>query len=165
MARGFEKISFSQFSVDISDDRNLYDEYNLPIRSTSQSAGYDFRTIQDFTIRPGEIVKIPTGIKVYMNPDEMLMLVVRSSVGFKYNVRLCNQVGIIDSDYYNNETNEGNIWVSLQNHGDKDFVVKKGEVFVQGIFTKYLITDNETESHQKRVGGFGSTNNRRDKNE
>ena len=73
-----------------------------------------------------------------MNEDEMLMIVVRSSQGFKYNVRLCNQVGIIESDYYNNETNEGHLFIRLQNHGDKDYIVKKGDAICQAIFTKFL---------------------------
>ena len=103
--RKFEKISFSQFSKDICNDKDLYDEYNLPKRATLKSAGYDFYAISDFVIHPGEVLKIPTGVKVIMNGDEALMLYVRSSMGFKYNVRLTNQVGVIDSDYYNNPDN------------------------------------------------------------
>lgn len=154
--RFFEKISFEQFKKDVRDNINTYNEYNLPSRSTSCSAGYDFKVIEDFILKPGEIIKIPTGVKVYMQPDEMLMLVIRSSVGFKYNVRLCNQVGIIESDYYNNENNEGHMWLSIQNHGDKDLVVKKGDRIVQGIFAKFLITDDDN-SMNKRKGGIGST--------
>ena len=92
------------------------------------------------------------------NEDEMLMLVVRSSMGFKWNVRLTNQVGIIETDYYNNENNEGHMWVALQNHGDKEYHVKQGEAYAQGIFTKFLTVDNEDEIEGKRKGGFGSTN-------
>lgn len=155
--RKFEKVSFLQFSKDISDDKNLYEEYNLPKRSTFKSAGYDFYTINDFVIHPGEVVKIPTGIKVIMNDDEVLMLFVRSSMGFKWNVRMTNQVGVIDADYYNNPDNEGHMWLSLQNHGDKDFVCKKGSAFCQGIFTKFLVTDDDSASGE-RLSGFGSTN-------
>ena len=155
--RKFEKISFSQFSHDISDDKNLYDEYNLPKRGTLKSAGYDFYAINDFVIHPGEVMKVPTGIKVIMNDDETFMLYVRSSMGFKYNVRMTNQVGVIDADYYNNSDNEGHMWFSLQNHGDKDFVVKKGQAFGQGVFSKYLITDDD-EATCIRKSGFGSTN-------
>jgi len=155
--RKFEKISFSQFSHDISDDKNLYDEYNLPKRGTLKSAGYDFYAINDFVIHPGEVLKVPTGVKVIMNDDEAFMLYVRSSMGFKYNVRMTNQVGVIDADYYNNSDNEGHMWFSLQNHGDKDFVVKKGQAFGQGVFSKYLITDDD-EASGVRISGFGSTN-------
>ena len=157
--RKFEKISFEQFSKDIKDDKNMYDAYNLPRRKTKYSAGYDFFAIEDFELTPGEIKKIPTGIKAIYPGDEALMLFVRSSMGFKYNVRMCNQVGIIDSDYYNNPSNEGHMWVALQNHGDKVFKVKAGESFVQGLFMKYYVTDEEEEIKNERTGGFGSTNN------
>lgn len=155
--RKLEKISFSQFSHDICDDKSLYDEYNLPKRATLKSAGYDFYAIEDFVIHPGEVMKVPTGIKVLMNDDEAFMLYVRSSMGFKYNVRMTNQVGVIDADYYNNADNEGHMWFSLQNHGDKDFVCKKGQAFGQGVFSKFLITDDD-EVSDVRVSGIGSTN-------
>ena len=155
--RKFERISFSQFKKDVSDDINLYNEYILPNRATKFSAGYDFIAIDDFVIMPGEVKKIPTGIKVIMNDDEALFLYVRSSMGFKYNVRLTNQVGIIDKDYYGNPDNDGHIWISLQNHGDKEFVVKKGAAFCQGIFMKYLITDDDN-ANGVRESGIGSTN-------
>ena len=154
--RKLEKISFSQFSHDICDDKKLYDEYNLPRRATIKSAGYDFYAISDFVIHPGEVLKIPTWIKVNMNDDEAFMLYVRSSMGFKYNVRMTNQVGVIDADYYNNSDNEGHMWFSLQNHGDKDFVVKKGQAFGQGVFSKFLITDDDIVT-DVRNSGIGST--------
>lgn len=141
--RNFEKISYEQFRKDIIDDKKAYDNYNLPIRKTKGAAAYDFEALSDFTIEPGEIKKIPTGIKVKMELDDVLFLIVRSSMGFKYNVRLCNQVGVIDSDYYNNKDNEGHIWIRLENEGDKPYVVKKGEGIIQGVFIKYLTVDNE----------------------
>lgn len=155
--RKFEKISYEQFKKDIIDDSNLYENYLLPKRCTKYSAGYDFFSLTDFTLKPNEIIKIPTGIKVTMSGDEMLMLVVRSSQGFKYNVRLCNQVGIIESDYYNNESNEGHIWIKLQNEGSKDYTIKKGDAICQGIFTKFLTVDDEEQIGNERKGGIGST--------
>ena len=162
MARYFEKISFEQFKKDIEDNIKLYDEYSLPRRSTKYSAGYDFFSLYDFVLRPGEIKKIPTGVKVNMNTDEMMMLVVRGSMGFKYNVRMCNQIGIFESDYYNNPSNEGHAWLKLQNEGTEDFIVKKGDAICQGIFTKFLTITNEEEIENERIGGFGSTNKRED---
>ena len=154
--RKLEKISFLQFSKDICDDKSLYEEYILPRRATLKSAGYDFYALSDFVIHPGEILKIPTGVKVLMNDDEAFMLYVRSSMGFKWNVRMTNQVGVIDCDYYNNLDNEGHMWFSLQNHGDKDYVVKKGQAFGQGVFIKFLITDDD-EVTDIRVSGIDST--------
>ena len=156
--RKFEKVSIDEFSKYY--DKTLYEEYDLPKRMTSHSAGYDFFAIEGFTIKPGEIKKIPTGYKATFGNDEMLMILVRSSMGFKYNVRMTNQVGIIESDYYNNIDNEGHMFVSLQNEGDRDFVVKKGEGYAQGIFTKFLICDDDVTTNE-RQGGLGSTNKER----
>lgn len=156
--RKFEKVSIDEFSKYY--DKKLYEEYDLPKRMTTYSAGYDFLSIEGFTIRPGEIKKIPTGYKATFGNDEMLMILVRSSMGFKYNVRMTNQVGIIESDYYNNIDNEGHMFVSLQNEGDRDFVVKKGEGYAQGIFTKFLICDDDITTNE-RQGGLGSTNKER----
>lgn len=155
--RYFEKISYKQFSKDVKDNLNMYSSYNLPKRSTKNSAGYDFEALYDFTIQPNEITKIPLGIKANMNNDEVLFILVRSSMGFKYNIRLVNQVGVIDSDYYNNIDNEGHIFIKLQNEGTEDFVVKKGDKICQGIFTKYLMVDNEVNIEKERTSGFGST--------
>ena len=162
MARLFEKISFEQFKKDISDDKNLYESYNIPKRSTKESAGYDFESLFDFTLKPGEIKKFPLGIKVDMNSGEALFIYVRSSQGFKYNVRMCNQVGIIDKDYYNNLENEGHMWIKLENHGDKDYVVKKGDKICQGIFMTFLTVDNEEEINNIRTNGIGSTDRKED---
>lgn len=158
MARMFEKISFEQFKKDIGDYIDLYENYILPKRGTRHSAGYDFYALYDYILKPGEIKKIPTGIKACMESDEFLLLADRSSMGVKYNVRMCNQVGIIDKDYYNNENNEGHIWICIQNEGEKDYAVKKGEGMIQGIFMKYLKTDNDVETDSERNGAFGSTN-------
>lgn len=152
MGRYFEKISFEQFKKDIKDDKKLYEEYKLPKRSTKNSAGYDFYAVEDFVIKPGEIKRIPTGYRAKFNEDEVLLIVVRSSTGFKYNVRMTNQVGVIDSDFYGSIQNNGHMLVSLQNHGDKDYVVKKGEAYCQGIFMKYLTVDDEEKIETERVG-------------
>lgn len=159
--RKFEKISFKQFAKDILDGN--YNDIELPFRKTMNSAGYDFISFLDITLAPGEIKKIPTGVKVMMNNDEYLSIYVRSSMGFKHNVRMCNQVGIIDSDYYNNIDNEGHIWVCLQNEGNKEYVIKKGDAFAQGIFTKYLVCDDDN-ANGERTGGIGSTNKGDDNN-
>ena len=152
--RKFEKISFEQFKKDVADDKELYDSYNVPKRETEFAAGYDFEALSDITIKPNEILKIPTGIKATMNGDEVLLLVDRSSQGFKHNVRMCNQVGVIDKDYYNNQNNEGHIWIRLQNEGDKDYSVKKGEGIIQGLFIKYLTTDDENNKFVERESDY-----------
>lgn len=162
--RKFCVISNKQFDIDFNGIDARYDDIVIPKRNTMYSAGYDFYIPYDLTIKSGEIVKIPTGIKVMLNSDEFLGIYIRSSLGFKYNLRMCNQVGIIDSDYYDNIDNEGHIFVKLKNEGDSDIVLKKNDRFVQGIIQKFYVVDNEDNLMNTRVGGIGSTD-RRDNNE
>ena len=160
--RKFKKISKDNFFNSVPNGN--YEDIILPKRSTKNSAGYDFYSLYDITIKPNERVDIPTGIKVCMNENEFLGIYIRSSLGFKYNIRMCNQVGIIDADYINNKDNEGHIFVCLQNESDKEVVIKKGDRFAQGIFMSYLITDDDSAT-DTRNGGIGSTNEGDDNNE
>lgn len=159
--RKFEKVSREIFERDVPDGN--YDELILPKRGTKCSAGYDFYSPISFTLLPGERKLIPTGVKVCMEENEFLAIYVRSSLGFKWDIRMCNQVGIIDADYYGNCENEGHIFVCLKNEGEKEVNINKGDRFVQGIFTHYLITDDDNATGN-REGGIGSTNKGADNN-
>lgn len=129
----------------------------LPVRATNRSAGYDFFSITAGIVPPGERRWFKTGIKAYMRKDEVLLCVPRSSLGFKHGIRLSNGTGVIDSDYYNNPDNEGEIQVSLHNTSDKEFAFPPGERLFQGIFVKYLIADDDKPLVKKRNGGIGSS--------
>ena len=152
--RDFEKISFEQFKKDIADDKDLYNEYKLPQRDSDSTAGYDIYLLEDLVIEPNEIKKIPTGIKSFFEKDEVLFLIVRSSTGFKYNIRLCNQVGVIDADYYNNKNNEGHMWIKIQNEGNERVIIPRGESIVQGIFLKYLTTQSDRNIEIERTSDY-----------
>lgn len=148
MKRGFEIVT--QFKEQ---------KINLPVRKTVESAGYDFEAAIDISIKSHETTLIPTGIKAYMESDEVLKLYIRSSLAYKKQLILTNSVGIIDADYYNNKDNEGHIMVLVTNLSDKTIEIKKGERIAQGIFEKYLKTDQDSLTQNLRQGGFGSTNN------
>ena len=149
--RDFEKISFNQFMKDIKNDEELYNSIKIPQRDSDSTAGYDIYLLNDIKLEPNEILKIPTGLKCFFEKDEVLLLVVRSSMGFKYNIRLCNQVGVIDADYYDNKDNEGHIWLKIQNEGNTCVKISKGEAIAQGIFFKYLTTrSDETLNIERR---------------
>lgn len=129
----------------------------LPKRATEGSAGYDLASLEDVVIKPKEIKLIPTGLKVSMPKNEVLLVYPRSSLAFKKGLIMSNSVGVIDSDYYNNPNNEGHIMVPLLNISDQESRVEKGERIAQGIFTIFQKLEDEEETYQERTGGFGSS--------
>lgn len=132
-----------------------------PRRATLKSAGYDIfnNTGSTIIIYAGQTSEaIPTKIKSYMLDDEYLSIKMRSSHGFKYSARLANVEGIIDSDYYNNPKNEGEIFLKIRSPY-LDLVIMPGEAMCQAIFRKYLLSDDDNETvGGERLGGIGSTN-------
>lgn len=158
--RKFERVSEKQWTKDISSLDNpqcAIIDHLKPHRGTKHSAGYDFISPIEIVIPAHKMAKIPTGVKAAMNEDEILSIYPRSSIGFKTGIRLANTVGIVDSDYYNNSDNEGHIFIKFYNPTDEDYLIHIGDKIAQGIFTKYLIVDDEEEILTERVGGLGST--------
>lgn len=103
---------------------------------------------------------VKTGVKAYMGEDEYLQLCNRSSNPMKMFLLMSNGVGVIDSDYYSNESNDGHIMFQFINFGIRDKIIKKGDRIGQGIFLPFLKADNELASNKpikQRTGGFGST--------
>lgn len=137
-------------------------DFNLPKRKTKHSAGYDFEAAEDTVIPSYKKGMAPTlvktGVKAYMQDDEVLMLYNRSSNPKKKGLIIPNSVGVIDSDYYGNEDNDGEIMFAFYNLKEEDIIIKKGETIGQGVFTKFLITDDDN-AQGERTGGFGSTDN------
>ena len=134
---------------------------NLPVRKTKYSAGYDVEAAEDCIIpslkKGMKPTLIKTGIKAYMQDDEVLILANRSSNPGKKGLILANSIGVIDKDYYGNPDNDGHIMFAFFNIKEEDIEIKKGDCIGQAIFQKYLITDNDV-AEGEREGGFGSTN-------
>ena len=136
-------------------------QINLPKRSTKNSAGYDIEAAEDCIVPAFKLGQKPTlvktGLKAYMASDEVLILANRSSNPGKKGLILANSIGVVDSDYYGNPDNDGHIMFAFYNFKEEDVEIKKGERIGQGMFQKYLITDNDS-ANGERTGGFGSTN-------
>ena len=128
----------------------------IPERKTALSAGYDLAAAEDLTIAPGAATLVPTGLKAYMGPGEVLLLFVRSSLAVKRSLMLANGVGVVDADYADNPENEGHILVALFNAGSAPTEIRKGDRVAQGIFLPFLITTGDAATGA-RTGGFGST--------
>lgn len=133
-------------------------DLNLPKRSTMHSAGYDFEAAEDTIISKefGKVSLVKTGIKSYMEDNEVLLLYDRSSNPKKKGIMLANSVGVIDKDYYGNSDNDGHIMFAFLNISGEEVVIKKGERIGQGVFTKFYKVD-EDKASEERTGGLGST--------
>lgn len=162
----FHKVSFEQFKDGWMDTfgetdeitlKEKYENIKLPRRATSGSAGYDFFSTAACELKPGDTVKIPTGIRVEMEEGWVLKLYPRSGLGFKYRLQLNNTVGIIDSDYFYSD-NEGHIFAKITNDSNENKTISftEGMGFMQGIFVEYGITLDD-DATGVRNGGFGST--------
>ena len=135
-------------------------EIHMPERKTKFSAGYDIEAIEDTVIPPfkrgDKPTLVKTGLKVFMEDDEVFLLFNRSSNPGKKGLVLANGVGVIDKDYYGNPDNDGHFMFALYNMREEAITIKKGEAIGQGIFQKYLIIDDD-KADNERMGGFGST--------
>ncbi len=147
--RKFEIVKQEQIKYENS-------KITLPNRATKNSAGYDFYSPIELTIKPHTSEIIWTNVKACFNYDEVLILAVTSGMG-KNGIMLANNIGIIDSDYYSNVGNDGNIGFRLHNFSENIYNVHVGDKIGQGLFMKFLTIDNENNIEKTRVGGFGST--------
>ncbi len=162
----FEKVSLQQFTEDwlrLFPDtpeeriREIHENIKLPKRATAGSAGYDFYAPVSFDLAAGEEILIPTGIRAKMDSSYVLVIVPRSSLGFKYRLQLDNTAGIIDSDYYN-ARNEGHMMCKLINDSreNRTLHLQAHDAMVQGLFLPFGITVDD-DAQEQRTGGFGST--------
>lgn len=147
--RGFEFVKEGMLK-DVTETSVL----KLPARGTSRSAGYDFVTPNRLVIPAHGSAFFWTNIKAWMQPDEVLYIHIRSSIGNK-GLRIKNTLGVIDADYYGNPSNDGNIGIGLVNTTDEEIILEAGERVAQGVFHQFLTCGDEPES--ERTGGYGST--------
>lgn len=138
----------------------------LPTRSTRGSAGYDFKACKSVVIPPARVnekghvefptVRVETGVKSYFPKNEYLELCNRSSNPSKRGMVLDNGVGIIDSDYYGNDGNDGHIMFEYINISGKPIHIEVGDKIGQGIFSNYELIDDD-KADGVRTNGYGST--------
>lgn len=145
----------------VQDGESTYVYYigdiTLPNQADARSAGYDFYAMSDVQLLPMQKQIIWTDVKAYMQEDEVLEIYIRSSLAIKSGIMLSNNVGIIDSSYYNNAGNDGNIGIALVNTTGTSITIKARDRFAQGIFKKFLLADNAIVNDTERTGGFGSS--------
>ncbi len=138
--------------------KRLNDSAVLPKRATEGSAGADLYACinEPVTISPGELVKIPTGIAIELESNDLAaFLFARSGLGVKHGITLSNSVGVVDSDY------RGEICVGLCNVSSEPYTIQPNERVAQMVIMPVACADFiETEELSDTVrgeGGFGST--------
>lgn len=137
--------------------KRLTDTARLPMRQTPGSAGYDlYADVEELTIQPGEICRIPTGIAIAIGDIHAAAFIyARSGIASKFGVSPANCVGVIDSDY------RGEIQVPLMNHGKKPFVIRRGDRIAQLLFAPVFLPEllecESLDETARGAGGFGST--------
>ena len=139
-----------------SSDKDL--ESKTPEYATAGSAGMDLSACipEEIVIKPGEIVKVNTGIAIQIPHSGIGGFVFpRSGLASRHGVSLANCVGVIDSDY------TGEIICPVINHGSNDYIVKPGDRIAQIVFMPVLnVKLQETDklkATERGSGGFGST--------
>ena len=129
----------------------------LPERKTEGSAGYDLHACiaAPFTIEPGELVMLPTGLAMEIPQGCAGMIFTRSGLGVKHGIAVSNGVGVIDSDY------RGEIHVGLRNSSKVAYTVEPGEriaqLIVMPVCTPQLVETDTLSETERGEGGFGST--------
>lgn len=126
----------------------------IPTKGSSESAGYDLYSTEDYLLRPLERKLFKTDIALEIPKSYYGRISPRSGLAFKDGLDV--MAGIIDADY------RGNIGVILINLGQIDKVIKKGDKIAQIIFScfneveKFNVVENLTET-TRNEGGYGST--------
>lgn len=130
----------------------------LPEYATPGSAGMDLSACipGEITIKPGEIVKVNTGIAIQIPHSGIGGFVFpRSGLSSKHGISLANCVGVIDSDY------TGEIICPVINHSSSDYTIKPGDRIAQLVFLPVikarLQETDRLEATERGSGGFGST--------
>lgn len=128
----------------------LKPDAQLPTRSSTGSAGYDFYIYEDVTFYPGEYKLLSTEISVDMPDDIHMQLHARSSLYSKRGFEIPNAPGIIDSDY------QDAIFIPMVSRNNVPVTLKRGDRVAQGIFVPYVLT-TEDNATGERLGGLGSS--------
>ena len=158
----FERVEFDEFRKHFKDGyegykqaHDAYERIKMPQRGTAGSAGYDFYLPMDIKfLGDGYISTFPTGVRVILDPGHVLLLVPRSSLGFKYGMSLINTVGVIDEDFINGDSG-GHIMAAFKT--DLPVDLSAGDRYMQGIIVKYGLTEDDNPLKHDRTGGIGST--------
>lgn len=131
----------------------VYKSLNLPLFEAPRTgdAGYDIRTIETTTFKPGEQVALPTGLHMAIPSGYVGLVKDRSSMAKR---GFTTSAGVIDSDY------RGELLILVRNQSEESQTVEQGERIAQllilPIFT-FPVEEAPLDDTERGQGGFGST--------
>ncbi|MBT4136153.1 dUTP diphosphatase [archaeon] len=132
--------------------KKLHPDAKVPLVGSEHAAGFDFYSVEDVILYPGETKAVSTGIAIQIPEGKACFIWDRSGMGFKGVHRFA---GLIDSDY------RGEFKIVLHNSNDYRFEIKKGDRIVQGVIQDYYQPKFEVvddlENTNRGEGRFGST--------
>lgn len=127
----------------------------LPSYSTSGSAGLDLRAAEATTLKSGARFLMPTGLAIALPPQHEAQVRPRSGLAVKHGITVLNAPGTIDEDY------RGEIKVPLINHGQEDFMIRRGDRIAQMVIAPIaharLTEVTSLDETTRGAGGFGSS--------
>ncbi len=126
-----------------------------PAYQTEHAAGLDVYAAvsEPLAIAPGQVVAIPTGVRLEIPPGYEAQVRPRSGLAAKHAIGIPNSPGTIDADY------RGELKVLLINLGTEPYVVQRGDRVAQLVFAAVarvsITVAAELEATARGDGGFG----------
>ena len=142
--------------------KKLHENAIIPKYATIGSAGFDFHSVDDIIIYPGETALVKTGLSFEIPINYELQVRPRSGMSLKTKLRVSNSPGTVDSDY------RGEICIIMDNIDIKSiykipYEIKKGDRIAQGVICPIIQVVfkevNELNETERNTGAFGSTGN------
>jgi len=134
--------------------KKLHKDATIPVYGTEHSACVDLYAIEDVTIRPGELLRVRSGIAVEMPSGYYIEVYNRSGNASKRQLYIISS-RVIDSDY------RGEIFAPIKNLGGIPQTIRKGDRFAQMMIKKVIRMEfeevDELSNTERGAGGFGHT--------
>jgi dUTP pyrophosphatase len=133
--------------------KKLNSEAKLPIYAHPGDAGMDFFALAETEIKPGEVIRVKTGIALEL-PIGYVGLIWDKS-GLAANHGLKTMAGVLDAGY------RGELQIVVTNLSKEIYSIKKhdkvAQMLIQRIESPELIEVDELSDTSRGEGGFGST--------
>jgi dUTP pyrophosphatase len=132
--------------------KRIVPQAKLPSYGHPGDAGMDLYAAVDYTLAPGAIYAVPTGIKMAIPPGFVGLVWDKSGISLKGVHRLA---GVVDAGY------RGEVQIVLINLGAAAFEIKAGmkiaQMLIQPVSAAEVVEAEDLDDTSRGEGGFGST--------